>query len=87
MALLDWVRVLLGIGVTIYAYLSYRKLRGGTMAEPYKIFTICGIAGTCSSVTDALEYNFVHGLLGIVFWALLFLGFWFLYQTWTRFGK
>lgn len=87
MDLLDSVRVLLAAGVTIYAFLSYLKLQGGTMSVPYLVFTVCGFVGACSAASDALNLELAHGLFGILFYCLLFVGFWSVYRTWSRIGK
>ena len=72
MALLDWARMVLAIGVTIYAALVARQFRGGKLSESYLILVICGLVGACAAASDALNYEMAHGLLGIIFYALLF---------------
>ena len=84
---LSLVRAVLSGGFSIYAYMTYLKLKGGKMSEPYLVFVVCGIVGGLSAVSDATGYEVAHGLLGIVFFILLFLGCWSIYQTWTSFGK
>jgi len=87
MGLLDWVKVTLAVGVTIYALLSYHRLKGGMMSEPYLVFVACGLVGACSAASDAIGLEVAQELLGIVFYCLLFVGFWSLCQTWRRFGS
>ena len=87
MAPLDGVRAVLAVGVAVYAFVTYRKFRGGKMAEPYLIFTVSGIVGTCSAIADFLNLEVAHGLLGIVFYLLLLLGFMFIYRIWANMGK
>jgi len=79
--LLDTIRLLLAVGVTVYAFLTYRKLRGGTVGKPYAILTTCGLVGLCAAVADSLGSDIAHDLLGITFYLLLFVGFMFLYKS------
>ena len=90
MSILDFAfslaRAVLSAGFAIYAYMTYLKLRGGLLAQPYLILAICGIVGVFSTVSDAFNYEVAHGLLGIVFFLLLFLGCWMIYQSWSTLG-
>ena len=85
--LLDAVKVVLAAGVAVYAFLTYEKLRGGKMAQPYQVFTLCGLVGTCAAVADFLGADIAHDLLGIVFYLLLLVGFMYLYRAWNRLGS
>jgi len=87
MDILDWTKAVLAAGIAIYAYLTYRKFRGGSIAGPYLIFAACGLIGVCSAIADGLNFDVVHDLLGIIFYCVLFVGFWDLYQKWNRLGK
>jgi len=83
---LDLLRAILAGGVSLYAYLTYRKLRGGMLAHPYLVFVVCGMAGAFSALADSMNLEVAHGLLGIIFYALLLLGLWFVYDFWSNLG-
>jgi hypothetical protein len=85
--LLDAVRVLIAASVAVYAFLTYAKLKGGRMAKPYGVFTLCGLVGTSSAVADLLGADMAHDMLGIVFYSLLLAGFIYLYRVWNTLGK
>ena len=81
MDLLDTIRLLLAVGVTVYAFLTYHRVKGGTVGKPYAILTACGFVGICASAADFLGSDIAHDLLGIIFYLLLFVGFMFLYKS------
>jgi len=81
MDLLGAIRFLLAVGVTVYAFLTYQKLKGGTVGKPYAVLTACGLVGVCSATADFLGLDTAHDLLGIIFYVLLFVGFMFLYKS------
>jgi len=83
---LSLVRAVFSGGFAIYAYMTYLKLKGGTMAQPYVILAVCGFVGVLSAVSDAFNFEVAHGLLGIVFFLLLLLGCWMIYQSWCTLG-
>ena len=57
------------------------------MAKPFLIFTSCGIVGVCAAVADLLNLEVAHGLLGIAFYLLLFLGFLSVHRLWNNVGR
>ena len=85
--LLDAVRVVMAACVAVYAFLTYEKLKGGRMAKPYGIFTLCGLVGTSSAFADFLGADVAHDLLGVGFYSLLLVGFMYLYRVWSTLGK
>jgi len=54
------------------------------MAAAYLVFTICGMIGVYAAVSDALNLELAHGLLGLLFYLLLVVGFMMVHGNWTN---
>ena len=87
MDVVDVIKFLVAVGITIYAFLSYMQLRGGYMSKPFVAFTIAGAFFVLASILDLSGFEEIHDIAGVISLSTLLAGFVVLYRTWTKFAQ
>jgi hypothetical protein len=92
--LVNFVSIILELGLTIYVYRLYRIYRGGTLARGIRILVAAPVFMILSALGDALSelgygavFETAHDVFRITFVLLLFLGFRSMVMVWREFSK
>jgi len=84
--LIDLVKLISAVGLSVYAYLLYRTFRGGLMARSYSLLVLSGLIFAVAELAELLRLDLLHDLGELVFLIVLLAGFVSAYRIWKRFG-